>query len=190
MRPSLLCLAVTCLVSSLSGCGSSAPADMTNEAKNLGRRKVIHVVPELLNDRQSEILMSKRYKIVAFINGHCSACIEDLKCWREFQDEIVQECGVQIPCVFYIGVDNFERVRAWVKNYKISDVVIDSDSKFLKENNLEDKNPLLHCFLLGPENEPILIGSPLRNPKLSALYKTTILKLAAEESGFRSVGIE
>ena len=53
-------------------------------------------------------------------------------------------------------------------------IFIDQHATFLKQNPKFPKNRLLHSFLLDKNNKVVLVGNPLHNPGLWALYKRTI----------------
>ncbi|MCL2502971.1 MAG: hypothetical protein FWE99_07560 [Bacteroidales bacterium] len=56
-------------------------------------------------------------------------------------------------------------------------VFIDKDATFIQQNPKLPKNRQLHSFLLDKNNRVVMVGNPLHNPTLWALYKTTIQKM-------------
>ena len=56
-------------------------------------------------------------------------------------------------------------------------VFLDSDGSFIKQNKDLPKNQQLHSFLLDKNNRVVLVGNPLYNPALWALYKRTIQEM-------------
>ncbi|MCL1974074.1 MAG: hypothetical protein FWG54_04565 [Bacteroidetes bacterium] len=56
-------------------------------------------------------------------------------------------------------------------------IFIDINSSFIKQNPHLPKNQQLHTFLLDKNNKVVLVGSPLFNPALWELYKSTIQKM-------------
>ncbi|MDR2585250.1 MAG: hypothetical protein LBC84_03385 [Prevotellaceae bacterium] len=56
-------------------------------------------------------------------------------------------------------------------------VFIDQNATFVEQNQKLPKNSLLHTFLLDKNNKVVLVGSPLHNPVLWELYKSTIWKM-------------
>ncbi|MCL2502373.1 MAG: hypothetical protein FWE99_04505 [Bacteroidales bacterium] len=56
-------------------------------------------------------------------------------------------------------------------------VFIDKDAAFIRQNPKLPKNRRLHSFLLDKNNKVVMVGNPLHNPTLWALYKTTIQKM-------------
>ena len=54
---------------------------------------------------------------------------------------------------------------------------IDQNTSFVKQNPMLPPNQQLHSFLLDKNNRVVLVGSPLHNPTLWALYKRTIKKM-------------
>ena len=56
-------------------------------------------------------------------------------------------------------------------------VFIDQNGTFVKQNPKLPKNRQLHSFLLDKNNRVVMVGNPLHNPTLWALYKSTIQKM-------------
>ena len=56
-------------------------------------------------------------------------------------------------------------------------VFIDQYATFVHQNPNLPKNQQLHSFLLDKNNRVVLVGNPLYNPALWALYKRTIQEM-------------
>ena len=56
-------------------------------------------------------------------------------------------------------------------------IYLDRHSTFIKQNPNLPKNRRLHSFLLDKNNRVVLLGNPLYNPALWALYKRTIQEM-------------
>ena len=56
-------------------------------------------------------------------------------------------------------------------------VFIDPQANFVRQNPNIPKDKRLHSFLLDKNNKVVLVGSPLHNPALWMLYKSTIQKM-------------
>ena len=56
-------------------------------------------------------------------------------------------------------------------------IFIDRHATFVKLNPHLPKNRLLHSFLLDKNNKVVMVGNPLHNPSLWALYKRTIQQM-------------
>ncbi len=58
-------------------------------------------------------------------------------------------------------------------------VFLDTAGVFERSNPGLPANPVFHTFLLDRENRVVLVGSPIGNPKMWELYKSTISRLVA-----------
>lgn len=56
-------------------------------------------------------------------------------------------------------------------------IFIDHQSSFAKQNQGIPKNQDLHSFLLDKNNNVVMVGNPLHNPRLWELYKMVIQKM-------------
>lgn len=56
--------------------------------------------------------------------------------------------------------------------------ILDSTGQFMADNRIPTDRRF-HTFLLDKENRVVLVGSPIGNPKMWELYKSTIARLAA-----------
>ena len=56
-------------------------------------------------------------------------------------------------------------------------VFYDPDGAFERANPQLPENPVFHTVLLDRDNRVVLVGSPIGNPKMWELYKSTIARL-------------
>jgi len=63
-------------------------------------------------------------------------------------------------------------------------IFMDAKGNFIKQNPHLPQNQQLHTFLLDKNNKVVLVGSPLHNPPLWELYKSTIQKMIENDGIF------
>ena len=71
-------------------------------------------------------------------------------------------------------------VQQTIADYRLQfPVLLDTAGIFERSNPQLPENPVFHTFLLDRDNRVVLVGSPLGNPKMWELYKSTIDRLVA-----------
>lgn len=122
-------------------------------------------------------LNNKEAKIVIYTDSTgCTPCRMKLDKWQLFISEI-NEISSSINFVFIYFPKNIVALDREFMFSEFSEIVYyDIKGKFAKENNLP-KDYQFHTFLLGNDNEIILVGNPIHNPKIKELYLREIGKL-------------
>lgn len=117
-----------------------------------------------------------RLKLIVYINGECGACMEQFVQWSRITEQITHEGAVDV--VFYVrAMDSYAIVPHLRRiNFEYS-FYIDPKSDILYLNGISEKQPLLHTFLVDGDNRMVLVGSPIDNAQMLALYKQQIRKL-------------
>ncbi len=108
-------------------------------------------------------------KIITIVSGECEMCVEDIKRWFTFYDEI-KEQDQETELYFVIENINFDYFMSVYypeipDNFKL---IIDRDKRFYFKNEMEDLT--YNTFLLNHDNEIILLGSPLFSKEFKKLY--------------------
>lgn len=117
-------------------------------------------------------------KIITFIDGRCNLCLDDLRVWHSLaKDSTFKSYGTEI--IYCIASPDRESLYTWTRLYPAKNIIIDPKRDFIKANNIELTEKVLHAFLLDKDNKVILVGSPINNSKMWELYKSTIRKLVA-----------
>ena len=115
----------------------------------------------------------KSNKIVAHIDGNCSACVNSLFFWQKMSEKV---SSLKINCSFllYIHTENKDLFKKDVIESLKIDVpcLFDEEASFKNLNGLHDQR--LQAALLDIENKVILIGNPVLNETLSELYLETL----------------
>lgn len=130
------------------------------------------ILPEFKSN-YGTIASNGSLKIVSRINGDCYSCLEQLKNWSAFVNDVLKEREVSFYIYVYISdtlVYNELNRKEIHFNYP---VIFDQNDQFKKLNNL-NINEIFHTMLLDHSNKEIIIGNPIINTKLRELYIQTI----------------
>lgn len=151
-------------------CSSTDVTEIVTGIKN------IELLEPLQDTGVRHILAKSSPKIVTFIDGRCNVCLDDFRQWYILRSDSAF-CQHDIDIIYYVGTPNAQSIDMWTHRYKIRDFVIDPDRLFLRKNKLKLDDKIFHTFLLDRENRVVLVGSPIGNPRMWELYKTTIARL-------------
>lgn len=157
-----------------------SPKKQDTEIKELIRNK-LNTTLILPNSKNINLLHSDKFydhrnnnlKIVTYIDGDCSLCVEELQMWKRM-DTIL--CENEVDLIFYFYSRNHDQLidRLSSINFKYY-FLIDSNDSFIKQNNLS-YNKLHNTFLIDHTNTILLIGNPLYGRDLYLLYESYILE--------------
>lgn len=133
------------------------------------------VLPRLSN----QFKYDEKVKVVTKINGNCFQCISRLELWSRFIDEIEKNCeNCNVQYYLYIsGADTsaFKTMNDSIIQFNYP-VIFDQNNTFYKLNKLHE-NSLYHTMLLDSLDKVLLIGTPIMNKKLQALYIDEIVRI-------------
>jgi hypothetical protein len=119
--------------------------------------------------------LSKKIKIVTAINASCGACISELRDWMVFMKDFDTS---QVGFIFLLYSNDhlmaFEKINPVSIHFTYPYFHDKGKKVFLKNNIPEHK--LYQTFLLDSTNHVVLVGNPINNKELSALYKSEIQK--------------
>jgi hypothetical protein len=114
---------------------------------------------------------SKDYKILLYVDSTgCTSCRLRLDLWNIY----LKELGEKVDFLFYFYPKTENELVSILANFQFNyPVHIDKQDKLNKLNKLP-VNQLFQCFLLNKDNKVVLIGNPVYNPEIWALYKRQI----------------
>ncbi len=121
----------------------------------------------------STLINKKEYKILTFISGDCTPCIQQLFDWAKFHDELEDYDNVQL---FFImqSVDHSYFMQMYRQNIPDNySLVFDPGNDFIRCNKLPSEK-IFQTILINSENRIIIIGNPIFNEKLNDLYIKTL----------------
>lgn len=108
-----------------------------------------------------------KHKIVTYIDGTCSKCVQELENWDRF---IKRDLDGKIQVVVYVRTFSVEHLQGLLERVDFRHpVLIDYELSFLTVNDISDKR-MEQTYLLNKYNEIVLIGNPLYSADLKRLY--------------------
>lgn len=160
----------------LSSCNNNNR--IKEEAKKLIGRDVVFPSHGVLyscgSNMSIDSILHAKIKIVTYFDDlPCTSCgIKMLRIWEKEIFRIDSE-------ILYVPVVHSKRnIKKMLDSLNYSSpIVYDSLGEFGKDNCLEDISTSNRTFLIGSENNILLIGEPFKNDKLKALYKKQINKM-------------
>lgn len=135
-----------------------------------------------LLDKDTVIELKNRPKIITYYNSEgCFSCrMKELQSWKNLVEEIENESlDVDFVAIFKVNKENEEFIMNLFDNEFIYPLLCDSTGEFEKGNTIPE-NSLYHTFLVDENNCIQIIGIPIYNPKLWAIYKEKIKKLSSD----------
>jgi len=110
----------------------------------------------------------------------CHTCqVSRMSDWNnivEYADSLSQ--WFSVIYLFTPPKEDVSKVNASLKADKFDyPVFIDLNADFVRQNPQLPQSRQLHSFLLDRNNKVVLLGNPLHNPALWALYKSTVQKV-------------
>lgn len=120
----------------------------------------------------------KPYKLIVYYDSlDCSSCrISHLMDLYPLYD-MADTCGFSLLTIFSPRMDQVDEVRLQLMlTNSPAPIYLDINSSFRRQNSLIPSDLRLHKFLLGPNNNPVFVGDPLANEKLSELFRTVLIK--------------
>ncbi len=129
-------------------------------------------------DSVSEELLHKQQKVlkvITFIDGNCGVCLNDLNKWKPLIEQFRSLANVSF--VFYVNAIDFDGLVKYVSDENPFPIPLinDAENSFFIKNSLE-QDKMFQTFLIDSCNRILLIGNPIINEKIFALYKETIQK--------------
>ena len=185
MRNKTLYIYVHVGIAWLLSCCSSTP--MENIQKFIGERIVLPKTLELgsdsLPDRWTDSVGMLHPKLMLYYSAEvCSSCkMKELYRWQARLTDSLATTVSKVRCLCIIHTsthDKREMVQQTIADYRLQfPVLLDTAGIFERSNPQLPENPVFHTFLLDRDNRVVLVGSPIGNPKMWELYKSTIDRL-------------
>lgn len=127
--------------------------------------------------QNTEILETERYKLIHYIDTEsCVVCeLKAMYKWNDFLIKTGLERSVQL--YYIIDTRNHNRkelIAAINKTYIQGEGYFDNTGIFRITNEFIPSNKFFHTFLLDHNNNVIVAGNPLNNPKIEELLIETI----------------
>ena len=118
--------------------------------------------------------MKKQLKIVVYSDSsNCNACNIQFPAWEIRYQELSHKKD-NVGLIFIINTGNIIDMELSAKAVNAPGLrLYDTQGVFKKDNKISD-NVNLHAFLLDKDNHVILVGNPMTNHQILALYKKAI----------------
>lgn len=117
----------------------------------------------------STMIKDRPFKILTFISGECTPCIQKLFEWETFHNELEKFNNVQIFFVIQ-SVDHEYFIHMFKQEIPYNYLLLfDPDNEFFNNNKLP-REKLFQTMLLNIENKIIITGNPIYNKELKELY--------------------
>lgn len=164
-----------CIIFVVSACHSRTSQSGRYELTLVGKTITIPTSIDCQKDNPNNI------KLVSYFDATgCSSCkLKDLYTWRRLlaQGDSLPEWK-SLQCLFIFNTSRMECPEQTLSAYRFNHrMLLDSLGCFEQANPELPADPLFHTFLLDRENRVVLVGSPIGNPRMWELYKTTIARL-------------
>lgn len=162
------------IISMILSCNNSNRTDVTGISNEIGElsKKQINIIPEILTTDQQDLFKKSKWKIITFINGGCSACLDKIEKWYDIEQEMKKYKDVTM--FFYVGVEDIAIIQPWLRKFPLKNIIIDKKSMFLNTNKLNVYDNNLLTFLFDSNNKIKIIGSPIHYTKILQLYRDII----------------
>lgn len=133
--------------------------------------KFISFPLEMLNNVIMDSLLSKEFKLVAYIDSaKCMECNLALDEWSVKIREM-RKVNEEVSFLFIINSNNYSVIKSLLNKHRFDyPVFIDTTNSFYNLNSL-NKDSKFQFFLLDRDNKIILVGNPIRNNSIWMLYK-------------------
>lgn len=111
---------------------------------------------------------NKCYRIVNFIDGDCSVCIEKLVIW----ENLINSCGNHLnseTILFIVYSSNIPKFEYYYEKANLTiDYYLDTENSYCRVNNID--NSELNTMLIDSLNRIKLVGDPLSSKNLLNNY--------------------
>lgn len=116
----------------------------------------------------SNQILKSDVKLITYINGECSLCMEELKHWKKFVKDYPKNKSLQL--IIVIRSADFKYLDYMVSKEKGNYTILyDKYNRFFETNDLPfDK--FYQTMLLNKENQVITVGSPIYSKYLVKPY--------------------
>ena len=132
-----------------------------------------------INNKNSLGILSKKTKILTFINGDCGSCINELKLWKELMKEINTTKTSFIYIIYSKNkLNTFKYLDSTIIKLNYPYFQDDQKQYLLKHKFPEDTR--FQTFLLDVDNKVVLLGNPNYNQEIKSLYLKEIQKCLKE----------
>ena len=156
------------------GCTTRSNEEYIREI--VGSKLVINLDSMSIGDGSSSFFneMNKQHIIVVYSDSsNCNACNIQFPAWRIRFNELRLENN-NVGLIFIINTGNISDLEMNAKVFNAPGLRLYDTQGVFKKDNKNSDNIDLHTFLLDKDNNVILVGNPITNHQILALYKKAI----------------
>ncbi len=134
------------------------------------------IITYLGKDTLATDYFRSKYKVVIYTDStSCSSCaLNKLYLWEDLI-EWSDKSGDSVKYYFVFNPPMNDNIRIALRNSMLDyPMLLDSLGEFERLNPHLPKNKAMHTFLLDENNNVVLVGNPLLNPKIEKMFKEII----------------
>ena len=132
----------------------------------------------------SEVYPLGGVKLVFSFDDECVSCFNNQIAVCENYLDRFNNDNLSILCIVPFTKEKALEVAGDLNCHTNIYLVYNDDKYYEKRNHLEEYNSFFKSFLLGEDNKVILVGNPLRSPKLKTLFDKTIHDMEGETGNY------
>lgn len=182
-------ITVMAIIASLSSCDTSRKEQNEVVKEWIGKEIVFpeNMVYSIGGDTVDPRNLSADFTVVTYIDSSgCTPCRMRLREWDETINRLNSLSDFDVRLVMVVNSSLREDVDSGIENRKfLHPMAEDAEGVFDKANNLPSKESY-RTFLLNSDNEVVILGNPVTNPKIEDVY----IKAITESSGLQSSNAE
>ena len=127
--------------------------------------------PQDMDEGLQKFKNLKKTKIVAYIDGSCLPCLEDLIEWDVFLKNASSRNYTKPIKIFIYSMnsDFLKHVIIEETDFSMDLIYFDRSNSFFNLNNLSNDKDF-HAFLIDSQNNIIFKGNPIKNEKFQEMY--------------------
>lgn len=134
------------------------------------------IITYLGKDTLATDYFKSKYKMVIYTDStSCSSCaLNKLYLWKDLI-EWSDKSGDSIKYYFVFNPPMSDNIRLSLRNSLLDyPMLLDSLGEFERLNPHLPKNKAMHTFLLDENNNVVLVGNPLHNPKIEKMFNEIV----------------
>ncbi len=134
------------------------------------------IITYLGKDTPATDYFKSKYKMVIYTDStSCSSCaLNKLYLWEDLI-EWSDKSGDSVKYYFVFNPPMSDNIRLSLRNSLLEyPMLLDSLGEFERLNPHLPKNKTMHTFLLDENNNVVLVGNPLHNPKIEKMFKEIV----------------
>lgn len=115
------------------------------------------------------------HKVLVYVDSMgCTSCRLQLHEWKKFIAEVDSATGGRVPFLFFLSPKSVKEARFITRRDDFTyPICVDMQNRLDSLNRFPEED-MFHTFLLDGENRVTVIGNPIHNRSVRALYMKTL----------------